>query len=82
MWAVIPEVAVIKPEIVGVAVQEVPVTVRFPPKVVRLLPVTVKVPATSNFERGSVVPMPTFPLIKAFLPSHKSLHLREEDPKS
>jgi hypothetical protein len=38
-----PDVAVIKPEIVGVAVQEVPVTVKFPPREVRLLPETVKV---------------------------------------
>jgi hypothetical protein len=30
-----PEVAVISPEIVGVAVQAVPVTVKFPPKEVR-----------------------------------------------
>ena len=38
-----PDVAVIKPEIVGVAVQEVPETVKFPPREVKLLPETVKV---------------------------------------
>jgi hypothetical protein len=38
-----PDVAVMRPEMVGVAVQAVPVTVRLPPKEVRLLPETVKV---------------------------------------
>lgn len=38
-----PEVAVMRPEMVGVAVQAVPVTVRFPPREVRLLPETVNV---------------------------------------
>src|SRR3989338_5502181 len=41
--AVKPLVAVINPEMVGVAVQAVPVTVRLPPKEVKLLPETVKV---------------------------------------
>lgn len=38
-----PAEAVIRPDMVGVAVQAVPVTVRFPPKEVKLLPETVKV---------------------------------------
>ena len=54
----------IKPEIVGVAVQVVPVTVKFPPKEVRLLPVTVNVPFTSKTAPGFVVPIPTLPLFK------------------
>lgn len=63
--AVSPLVAVINPEMVGVAVQAVPVTVRLPPKLVRLLPDTVRVPATSSLEPGLVVPTPTLPAIKA-----------------
>lgn len=58
-----PEVAVIKPEIVGVAVQDVPVTVKSPPRVVRLLPETVRVPLTSSFAVGAVVPIPTLPAL-------------------
>ena len=40
---VTPLVAVINPEMVGVAVQAVPVTVKFPPRLVKLEPETVKV---------------------------------------
>ena len=41
--AVKPDVAVIRPEMVGVAVQAVPETVRLPPREVRFAPETVKV---------------------------------------
>jgi hypothetical protein len=63
--AVNPLVAVINPDMVGVAVQAVPVTVRLPPRVVKFAPETVRVPATSSLEAGAVVPIPTFvPLSK------------------
>ena len=58
---VTPLVAVISPEMVGVAVQAVPETVRFPPREVRFAPETVRVPATSSLLPGLVVLMPTLP---------------------
>ena len=49
--AVKPLVAVINPEIVGVAVQDVPVTVKFPPNVVN--------PVPNNVRVGFVVTLPS-----------------------
>src|SRR3989338_1062149 len=54
-----PLVAVMRPEMVGVAVQAVPVTVRLPPTS-KLLE-TEAVPITSSLVVGVVVPIPALP---------------------
>ena len=54
-----PEVAVMSPEIVGVAVHAIPVTVRFPPRVVRPVPtVKVLVPVTLVAPLSEIAPVP------------------------
>jgi hypothetical protein len=50
-----PDVAVMSPEIVGVAVQAVPVTVRFPPRVVSPVPSKVRVGLVVTFPRVNTV---------------------------